>query len=100
MEEVKFMETTAAEMATLEPVVEKKPRKRTAKVVQGAAADANTAAAPKTVLHGVVTYVARTGAVGFECGDCGYQVSECKCEHHVGDKIDFVLDGGKIVIVE
>ena len=93
MEEVKFVETTAAEMATLEPVVEKKPRKRAVKAVAKEAADA------RTVAHGVVTYANNhTGVIGFVYDGCGYQ-TESKHEHYVGDDIEFRLANGKIVIV-
>ena len=96
MEEVKIVETTAAEVAA-EP--EKKPRKKAkAQPVEETVKTVPDEQVP-TLLHGVVTYYnVHTGVLGFECDGHGYQVPNAQeLGFSVGDSVDFMIVDGKIV---
>lgn len=97
MEEVNFVETTAEE---LEAAQVKKPRKKAKieAVVDPAIEEVVPEKKPE-LKHGVVTYCnAYTGTLGFTCEGVSYQIPRGELAYKIGDKINFMIVDGKVVL--
>ena len=96
MEEIKFVETTADEIAAAQV---KKPRKKTKPQAEEVAVETMPETKVQPMQQGVVVYCNEaTNVLGFECDGHGYQVPGAKeLGYKIGDKIDFMVVDGKIV---
>lgn len=96
MEEIKFVETTAAELPAAQA---KKPRKKAKPQAEEVVMETMPETEMPPMQQGVIVYRNEaTDVLGFECDGHGYQVPGAKeLGYKLGDKVDFMVVDGKIV---
>lgn len=96
MENIEFVEATAAEVAE---AIQPKRKSKKAKPESVAEPVAEQVVEPPELQCGHVVYRNDyTHVIGFECNGIGYQIPAGDFDYHIGDPIDFMIVDGKVII--
>ena len=92
MENIEFVEATAAEVA--EAV---QPKRKSKKAKPEPVAE-QVVEPPELQCGHVVYRNDYTHVIGFECNGIGYQIPAGDFDYNIGDPIDFMIVDGKVII--